>query len=257
MLYARSNSAGTVFEPERNLIHTAVGLDGGGAIAADARGRVFVAWHAGGSSSKGEGDRRVWVAASADDGATFTRERPASDAITGACGCCGMDGLIDRRGALYLLYRSAREVVHRDTYLLVSRDGATSFTSARLQEWNVGACPMSTFALIEGPDGVIAAWETGGQVQYTRVGADASIAVVEAPGAVRTRRHPALATNAAGDVLLAWTEGTGWQRGGSLAWQVFDKAGRPTAESGRAAGVPVWSLLAAHARRAGGFRIVY
>ena len=46
-----------------------------------------------------------------------------------------MDGLVDRRGALYLLYRSAREVVHRDTYLLVSRDGAKSFTSARLQEW--------------------------------------------------------------------------------------------------------------------------
>ena len=27
-------------------------------------------------------------------------------------------------------------------------------------------------------------------------------------------KHPVLATNPSGETLLAWTEGTGWQRGG-------------------------------------------
>ena len=32
--------------------------------------------------------------------------------------------------------------------------------------------------------------------------------VVAAPGDARTRKHPKLAVGPAGDVLLAWTEGT-------------------------------------------------
>lgn len=78
-----------------------------------------------------------------------------------------------------------------------------------------------------------------------------------APGDARDRKHPVVATNKQGQILLAWTEGMGWERGGSVAWQVFDKGGRPTSEKGRAAGVPVWSLVAAFARADGGFTIVY
>jgi hypothetical protein len=45
MLYSRLNDAGAAFEPERNLMHRSFGLDGGGTIAADARGHVYVLWH--------------------------------------------------------------------------------------------------------------------------------------------------------------------------------------------------------------------
>jgi hypothetical protein len=168
MLYARLDSSRVAFEPQRNIVQAAIGLDGGGAIAADDRGRVFVAWHAGGPTSKGEGDRRVWLAGSTNDGLTFSREVPVSDPSTGACGCCGMDGLIDRTGSLFLLYRTARDVVHRDTYLLSSTDGLR-FSSTKLQEWNIAACPMSTFSLAETSDSVIAAWETDGEVQLARI----------------------------------------------------------------------------------------
>jgi hypothetical protein len=41
---------------------------------------------------------------------------------------------------------------------------------------------------------------------------------------------------------MAWTEGTGWQKGGSLAWQLFDTNLQPMKERGTAAGVPVWSF---------------
>jgi hypothetical protein len=258
LLYARFDPKQRAFEPQRNLIQFATGLDGGGAITADSRGRIFVAWHAGGPDSKGEADRRVWLAASADDGGTFEKERAVSDASTGACGCCGMDALIDSRASIFFLYRSAREVFNRDTYLLRSTDGGRSFTSSKLQTWSLGACPMSTFALAESIDGVVAAWETAGQVQFSRINASGAVSrPVEAPGSERGRRHPSLAVNSRGDVLLAWSEGTAWQRGGATSWRVFDKADRPTADSGRVAGVPVWGLVAAFARRDGNFTIVY
>ena len=42
MLYTRLNDAGTAFEPQRDLIRMARGLDGGGAVAADGVGNVYV-----------------------------------------------------------------------------------------------------------------------------------------------------------------------------------------------------------------------
>ena len=258
MLYARLDLTRGVFEPQRNIVQTAVGLDGGGAIAADDRGRVFIAWHAGGPGSKGEGDRRVWLATSADDGLSFSAEVPVSDPTTGACGCCGMDGVIGRTGALYLLYRSAREVTHRDTYLLTSPDGV-QFSSTKLDDWNIGACPMSTFSLAQTADSVLAAWETDGQVRFARIVGtlpQQRVTPAIALGQPKNRRHPSLAVNARGQILLAWSEGTAWQRGGSLAWQLYEKDGRPVA-AGRADGVPVWGLSAAFPRADGTFSIVY
>ena len=63
--------------------------------------------------------------------------------------------------------------------------------------------------------------------------------------------------NTRGEVLLAWAEGTAWQKGGDVAWQLFDASGRPDAEKGRAEGVPVWSLVSAVSRPDGSFVIYY
>jgi hypothetical protein len=257
MLYARMNDARSGFEAQRNVVRFAVGLDGGGALAADARGRVIVAWHAGGPDSKGEGDRRVWLAESTDDGRTFARERAVSNIETGACGCCGMDGLINARGEIFFLYRSAREVLNRDSYLLASKDGGKTFRSVVMQRWGVGACPMSTYDLVESAGVVLAAWETGEQVQYARVDADTQAPTMVVPYGAQPRRHPSLAVNARGEVLMAWSEGTGWNRGGAVGWQVFDTTGKAVGPAGRAVGVPVWGLSAAIARPDGGFTIIY
>jgi hypothetical protein len=89
---------------------------------------------------------------------------------------------------------------------------------------------MSTMALVEGPNGVFAAWETDGQIYFARSkpGTANFTEPQAAPGAGRGRKHPALAIGARGEILLVWREGTGWQQGGALAWQVFDKDGKPT-----------------------------
>ena len=118
---------------------------------------------------------------------------------------------------------------------------------------------MSSFALTEGSAGILAAWETAGQVYFARIdpstGRRSEPAAV--PGTGKGRKHPVLAGNDRGETILVCTEGMGWNRGGAVAWQVFDKDGRPTAERGRAAGVPTWSLVAVFARPDGGFTVVY
>jgi hypothetical protein len=259
MLYSRLNDRGTAFEPQRNMIQAAVGLDGGDSVGADDAGNVYVAWHAPAPGAKGEDKRRVWVARSTDEGKTFAREQPASEEGTGVCGCCGMRAFGDGKGNLYLLYRSATDAVHRDTYLLTSNDHGATFQSDRLQKWDVRICPMSSFALAEAPGEVVAAWETEGQVYFSQIDPQTGnrSGPVSAPGAGGGRKHPVVAGNRRKQTLLAWTESTGWERGGAVAWQVFDRGGRPTAERGRRDGVPVWSLAAVFARPDGGFTVVY
>ncbi len=118
---------------------------------------------------------------------------------------------------------------------------------------------MSTMALVQGPDGVFAAWETDGQIYFARgkAGTTTFTEPQAAPGDGEGRKHPALAVNAQGDMLLAWTEGTGWQKGGALVWQVFDRNGEPTGTRGRVpGGIPVWGLPTAAATD-GGFTIIH
>jgi hypothetical protein len=89
-------------------------------------------------------------------------------------------------------------------------------------------------------------WQTEKQVYFAVVDPETGAAGprVAAPGE-GSRKFPSLAINARGETLLAWAEGTGWQKGGSLAWQIYDKSGKPTGEHGESPGEPVWSFPAA------------
>jgi RNA polymerase sigma factor (sigma-70 family) len=260
MVYTRLDDAGTAFEPQRNVIHSAVGLDGGGSVAADGAGNVYVFWHAPDPGKKGEDNRRVWVAVSTDEGKTFAPEKAASTEPTGACGCCGMRAFADTKGTVYALYRGAKDTSQRDMYLLTSTDKAKSFQGEDVHPWAINMCPMSSETFAEGPEGlVVAAWETKGQVYFARIDPKTGkrSAPVTAPGEGKGRKHPAVAVNAKGETILVWTEGMGWERGGSVAWQVYDRDGTPTDERGHAPGVPVWSLVAVFVRPEGRFVVVY
>ncbi len=259
MLYARLNAAGTAFEPERNLIQLAYGVDGGGGVAADRDGRVYVFWHAPMPGKEGEEFRRVWMARSQDSGKTFEPERIAWNEPTGACGCCSLDAFADGQGAVHVLFRAAHEAVHRDMYLLVSKDHGNTFSGSDVSKWDVGYCVMSSESFIQAPDGaVLAAWETEKQVHFGRLAASGLELRESVLGNVgKNRKYPSLAVNSLGNTLLAWTEGMGWKRGGSLQWQLFDKSGKPIDSPGQAEGVPVWSVVAAFARPDGTFVLFY
>ncbi|MHB8522456.1 MAG: sialidase family protein [Limisphaerales bacterium] len=259
MLYARLNDTGTAFEPERDVITDAIWLDGGGSVAADPRGNVYVVWHASPPGNKaGEAGRAVFVAHSSDDGRTFSREAQANPQPTGACGCCGLRAFADDSGTLYIVYRAATAGIERGETLLVSRDFGKSFALAALDQWRASTCPMSSVSLAGKPGGVLAAWERADQVYFSTIAAGAvNGSVPQAPAGTGPRKHPVAVGNATGETLVVWTEGTGWERGGSLAWQLFDPQGRPTRQSGRSDGVPVWGLASAVAQPDGRFLVFY
>ncbi len=261
LLYARSNAAATAFEPQRNLITQTTNLDGGASVAATAGG-VFVGWHAHPASGVGTEDaRRVWLAQSSDDGATFARERAISDPATGVCGCCGLRMLALPSGEVHALYRSAASGTGRDVYALVSRDAAKTFESRRVHAWQIGACPMTTMAMTSagGRGRLLQAWETDGQVYFAAAGSSGAPMepAMTAARDVARRKHPRIAVNRDGTVLLVWTEGTAWARGGSIAWQLFAGDGSPLGASGSRPSLPVWGFAAALPRPDGGFTILY
>ena len=118
---------------------------------------------------------------------------------------------------------------------------------------------MSTMALVEGPGGMVGAWDTDGQIYFAKIKPRTTdfTEPQSVPGTGKERKHPALAVNVQGEMILVWTEGTGWQKGGALAWQLFDKSGKPTDEKGRVErGIPVWGLPTVVAT-AGGFTIIH
>jgi len=128
----------------------------------------------------------------------------------------------------------------------------------RLQAWELPACPMTTFALANGPTGLIAAWETQQQI-YTAVLAPSTRRVSQITPVAGTalRKHPSIAVNAAGDALFAWTEGTAWARGGSVAWELRNRDGVRIGGAPDAGAVPVWGLVAAVAKPDSSFIIIH
>ena len=260
LLYARLNDARSAFEAQRNLIHFTEHLDGGGSVAADKSGNVYAIWHAAGEQ-KGEPHRRIWMARSTDDGKTFARETAVDPAdsngkTSGVCACCGLRAFVNQQGKLFVLYRTATEMTERGMFLLTSNNQGKSFSGVRMDHWHLTTCPMSSTTMIQAKQ-TIGAWENNGQVFFGELDSLKKDAPIAAPETTGKRKHPAIAVNSRGETILVWTEGTGWKKGGSLAWQVFDRNGKPTAEKGSASDVPVWGLATVVAEADGSFSIIY
>lgn len=258
MLYARLNEAGTAFEPERDVMTRTMHLDGGGSVAADNAGNVYVIWHAAEvGAEEGEQNRALFVARSRDDGKTFPREERANGSPMGVCGCCGLRAFADATGDVFVFYRRATaDGTERGETLLRSRNAGKDFEILYEHPWKLTTCPMSSAFLSETKTSVLAAGETHNRVFFVRV--DSKTEKVSEPiSPTQKAKHPVAVGNQRGEVLLVWTEGTGWEKGGAVAWQLFDPNGQPTDEMGKRDGVPIWSFALAIARPDGTFEILY
>jgi hypothetical protein len=262
MWYARLDSGARAFEPQRDVSVVTEHIDGGGGVAADRAGNVWVAWHAQGKEP-GEAHRTIYIARSRDDGTTFGAAQPLPLA-TGVCGCCGMQAFSSQMGRIDLLYRAATDGIHRDAISATTSDADhPDVFTMRLPEgrWELRQCPMSTFAFgADREGGLTAAWQTGAQIYMMGI-AGRGPTMIKRPiamtGSGTNRKHPSAAINAAGIHLVAWTEGTAWNRGGTVAWELFGTDGKPLAARADAGVVPTWGLVAAAARRDGSFVIFH
>jgi len=120
--------------------------------------------------------------------------------------------------------------------------------------WVIATCPMSSEAFADTPEAVLAAWETNGQVFFTRVDKQKHRLSnpIAAPGSGAGRKHPALAVNGKGE--NAARLGRGDRLG---ARRVFDDRGKPTKSRGKADGIPVWSFATAFVNPRGEFVVVF
>jgi hypothetical protein len=117
---------------------------------------------------------------------------------------------------------------------------------------------MSTAAFTQSSKGTVAAWEAQERVQFGVVGAGK----VTSPRNEGRQRFPAVAVSGKGEVLVAWAEGTGWNKGGTVAWEVFEGMGDGSyqpREKGKGEGkeLAVWSFAAVFARGDGTFVVMY
>ncbi len=254
LLYASLAKGNALPSKQRNLSGDTKFLDGGAAIAADPDGHVYVVWHAAPAGAEGEVNRRVFVARSDDDGSRFAPPVPVSAAGDGVCGCCGLQAAVAGDGSLLVLYRrAATGGADRDMMLLRSGDHGDTWSRETVGAWHFNQCPMSTAEISVTPDGTWLGWENQGRIQI------APWNPVKGVGVIRDfvgsgHKHPALAPGDGGNLVVAWTAGTGWQRGGTLEWSVSGDAGAGLVES--VPGVPVWGTVAAY-RSAGVTHILY
>jgi len=136
-------------------------------------------------------------------------------------------------------------MVHRDIYLLKFEPAQAT----KLDEWRVGTCVMSTAASA----GDWLAFESKDHITLSRVDDPA-----KGKGLGQDNpKHPSIAAAPDGRVLVAWTEKTGWNRGGLLAWQLIGADGKVLDGARSAEKLPAWDYPAAVALPDGRFVIFY
>jgi hypothetical protein len=259
LLFSRQTDDHSGFEPQRNLMGSLRHLDGGGSVTANEHGGVVVAWHAApatpGADHDGEAARGIYLAVSQDDGRTFSDPRRIDSPPRGVCACCALEAGFAGPNEIRILYRGAEGLSERGLVELLSADGAKTFASRRIDQWSLNQCPMTTTRLAPGAD--FAVWSTRGRIWASPLGGSSPSVPNPVSPESRQANHPTVARSPDGRTLVAWTEGTGWQRGGGLAWSERAQRSPTWSPVQRRPGVPVWGSPAAVCESDGHFTVWY
>lgn len=249
LLYARLLEGAADFEKQRDLLANTSALDGGASVAADAKGSVWVAWHGNPPGEKtDEAQRVVFLRTSVDGGTHFADPAALNASTPGVCACCSLRMVVDAGGAPTIFFRNAPRTEHRAMTLLLPE--IDRWKSREVETWNVSACPMSSAALFPDKGGLLGAWETAGKINVAWLTQPSTTPVTLADDEAK---HPAIASDGQGGWLVAWVEGTGWNRGGQAAWRELGGSLSPRSETGHADDVPAWGRVAVFAEGPGKF----
>ncbi|MBE7496143.1 MAG: hypothetical protein HS117_14465 [Verrucomicrobiaceae bacterium] len=251
LLHARLQPGAKAFSAQQDLMGDTTALDGGASIAANDQGHVSVVWHAAPAGTQGEASRLVFARSSTDDGRTFSIPQPLNQQTPGVCACCSLRAHLAADDTLSVLYRGAPEPMSRGMVLLIHRAGRSTLTP--LDDWRVAMCPMSSASLLPASPSLRAAWENDGRIILAQLGASATSGQKIGP---KNAKHPALALNTRQQLLIASVIGSGWNKAGTLHWDLLDQAGR-VSSSGDGGKLPLWSFPAAYACPDGSFVILH
>lgn len=244
LFYARSIDGGASFSGQRDLRGDTGALDGGATVAAGAGGDVAVVWHGSPEgAAPGESSRRVFVARSRDGGVSFGAPAVVSPDGAGVCACCSLEAAMAANGGLSIVYRSALADGRRDATLLEVPSDGGPVSLKTLGPWSIPTCPMSSASLLIDGRAPWAAWETEGEIVAANLAALSKGVTVSGGKA----RHPALARNNRGEILVSWSIGTGWLQDGGFGWAILDADGKMIEKGASRDGIPVWSHTAAYA----------
>ena len=250
--YARKSREDKTFGKPQDLLGDATALDGGASITGNESKGGVVVWHGNEAGAAAEEKQRlILIRSSNDDGISFEKAEAANRADPGVCACCSLRALAGPEGGPNIFYRSAETMDHRAMTLL-SLSGGT-WKSRGIEPWKVAACPMSSAALASTSNRLLGAWETAGQI---RMGWLSDPALPPATVAGDKAKHPSIAINEKGSILISWLQGSGWNRGGSVFWQEFDRELRPTGKAVNAGVVPARGLITAYAEPNGDFVVL-
>jgi hypothetical protein len=110
--------------------------------------------------------------------------------------------------------------------------------------------------VIEVHNGYLTAWETEGQIYFSRVPACSGkfAPPVAVPGNGGRRHHPAVASNGR-ETALAWIETNGKET--SICWQLFGHLDQPLPERGEARGAPPGSRPVVVSDSSSRFLVIY
>jgi len=136
-------------------------------------------------------------AATSRDGLSWSDNRVVYSSPSGnICECCHPNAMITSDAALHVMWRNWLDG-SRDLYLATSTDGGFTFKALKLGQgtWPLNACPMDGGALAL----PYTAWRREKTVYLCRP-REAEIAIGEG-------KDPALAVDAAGNPVIAWTQG--------------------------------------------------
>jgi hypothetical protein len=221
VLFSRSTDGGESFSPPKPVAddtspNASQRFD---ALAVDATGKVVVAWtdkRDARKSGKEYAGAALYVAASADSGATFAADRKIKD---NACECCRLGLAVDGDGLPVVVWRDIYPPNYRDHSLIKFRPdggpgGAKAGAETRISadEWAIDVCPHHGPAASIAAAGVYdAVWYSGGGKRvglfYAR-SADGGRSFT-APFAFgrqdRGAAHPAVFSRGA-FVVIAWKE---------------------------------------------------